>query len=491
MLCKGSHPGNTTYTPIRHQNMCKFLCSLIICAFTIPVYAINDIVGNWENSNKKLRYDFIEGFAPNRGVVIEYKNGIPKEISNWTLEETTIQIGWPSKAYKVAGNVLTLDGEIFQRVPTQKTENVIELKNDPQGFIDDFVGHYWLNPVKEKMFLYKTAFSPTSGMYSVEEKKEQSKLGGWSFANEVIKIGDEMYLNGRITDSYLLLLNSKNEITFLQKDGVSPNFEKFELKEKRKKFIKSLVSGRWMRPGSGSTPDYQEYRPVFGDLRGVVFKYDDTKYDGSVNWKYLPETGSLKIGWTEYIKAQIQGPFLTLLEKDGKTKSWVRPNGEEIKEFTQSDVRQLKVAEADTSAIKELLERQWFNDPYTYNFSFKDNGKEGWLHEFRSFPFVISGNTFKIKGSSGFDSVRFVDGKVVFGENFVKSYSSDAKPVYLVPQSEEEAVKLADVQRQKTQDFAKSKMFLVVRMKDGVRHRVELPVGEMTNVISLSVEPGL
>jgi hypothetical protein len=78
----------------------------------------------------------------------------------------------------------------------------------------------------------------------------------------------------------------------------------------------------------------------------------------------------------------------------------------------------------------------------------------------------------------------------VLGEN-KQSYFSDSKIVYLAHQGKETATKLANLQKQKAQDSAKSKLVLKIKMRNGVDHRVELPVGEMKNIISLSVEPGM
>ena len=61
--------------------MIKFLFPFLFLSFTMPVYAASNLVGNWESSNKKLRYDFLEGFAPKRGIVIQYENGIIKGIN--------------------------------------------------------------------------------------------------------------------------------------------------------------------------------------------------------------------------------------------------------------------------------------------------------------------------------------------------------------------------------------------------------------------------
>ena len=466
------------------------LCAVLFIFLPDQGYSESKLTGNWTSSDNTLRYDFLEGFAPKRGIVIQYEGGKPKSIDEWKIESDGIKIGWFTKEFTITGDSMTFDGKNLQRLPVEKSEKIIELKKEPQTFIENLVESYWLNPIEEKSYQYKKGFSSTSGIYSIEKKKEQGTLGSWSFANGVIKIDGDVYPNGRISDEYLFLLDSRDKIKFLKRGVKAPILETMELKEKGQEFISKLVSGRWMKPSSFMATVYKEYRPIFGDLSGVVFNFNGADYTGSSKWEYSLKTGSIKSGYTEYPNAQIQGPFLILLKEDGDTETLVRPKKEKVKEFTYSEVKRVKVSESDTGTLQSLLERQWYNSPDTYNFVFGQNGKEGWLHEFKSYPFVISGNTLDIKGLSKIKDVRFVDSKIVLGDN-KQSYISDSKIVYLAHQGKEAATKIANLQKQKAQDSAKSKLVLNIKMRGGVSHRVMLPVGEMKNIVSLSIEPGL
>jgi hypothetical protein len=455
----------------------------------MPVYAASDIIGNWTSADKKLRYDFLEGFAPKRGVVIQYENGTPKSVGEWEIRPKGIKIGYSTKKYKITDKSLIFGGKIFQKLPIEKSGKIIELKRESHIFIDTLIASYWMNPTKKEIYQYKKGFSANSGIYSVTKKGKLETLGSWSFANGVVKIDRNVYPNGRISGKYLFLLTSSNKIKVLKRGDKAPILQTIELKKKGKKFIQKLVSGRWMKPGYRA-PNYAEFRPIFGDLSGVILKFEGSDFTGSSKWEYSLKTGSIKIGYTEYPNAQIQGPFLILLKKDGKTDQSFRPKGEKIKEFTHAGVKRIKVTETDTETLRSLLERQWYKKPDTYKFVFQKNGKEGWLHKFRSYPFIISGNTLNIKGLSKVKDVRFVDGKIVLGDN-KQSYFSDSKIVYLTHQGKEAATKLANLQNQKARDSKRSKLVLKIRMKDGASHRVVLPVGEMKNIISLSVEPGM
>jgi len=453
-------------------------------------YAASGIIGNWTSADKKLRYDFLEGFAPKRGVVIKYENGNAKSVEDWEIRPKGIKIGYSTKKYKIVGESLIFGQISFRKMPKDKNAKIIELKKEPQVFIDNLVDNYWLNPIENEIYQYKKGFSSTSGIYASIKDKKQKPIGSWSFANGVIKIDSNVHPNGRIAGDFLILLTSRNKIIVLKRGKKSPKFQTLELKKKGKEFIRKLVSGRWMTPSIYSTPDYKEFRPIFGDLSGVIFKFDGPDYTGSSKWEYSLKTGSIKIGYTEYPNAQIQGPFLILLNKNGKTDQFVRPQGENIKEFTHLDVKRLKVTETDTKTLKSLLERQWYAKPYTYKFIFQKNGKEGWFHQFRSYPFVVSGNTLKIKQFANFKNVRFLDGKIVLGDD-KKSFFSDSKIVHLAHQGKEEAAKLANLQKKKLEELKNSKLILKLKMKNGEIHQITLPVDEMKNIVSLSVEPGM
>lgn len=466
----------------------SFIGSLFL-SFITPGYAASDLIGNWATADKKLRYDFLEGFAPNRGVVIKYENGKPKSVKKWEIRPDGMKIGYYKRKFSILGDAMIYGGKKFQRLPMKISGKIIELKKEPQIFIDTLVANSWLNPIKEKSYLYKKAFSSTSGIYSITENAKQGSLGSWSFANGIIKIDRSVYPNGRIAGDFLFLLTSRNEIKVLKRGEKSVTLQTTELKKKGKEFVRKLVSGRWMTTGY-RVPDYREFRPIFGDLSGVFFKFDGSDFVNSYKWEYSLKTGSIKIANTEYPNAQIQGPFIILLKKDGSTVQWVRPKGEKIKEFSHADVKHIRVTETDTETLRSLLERQWYIRPHTYRYVFQKNGKEGWLHKFQSYPFIISGNTLNVKGYVKVKDVRLVDGKIVLGDDR-KSYFADSKIVYLTHQGKKAATKFAALQKQKTQDSKRSKLVLIIKMKGGASHRVLLPVGEMKNIISLSVEPGL
>ena len=88
----------------------------------MPVYAASDLIGNWTSTDKKLRYDFLEGFAPKRGVVIQYENGKPKSVDKWEIRPDGLKFGWSTKKYEITGNSMIFMGKKFQRLTIKNLE---------------------------------------------------------------------------------------------------------------------------------------------------------------------------------------------------------------------------------------------------------------------------------------------------------------------------------------------------------------------------------
>ena len=203
-----------------------------------------------------------------------------------------------------------------------------------------------------------------------------------------------------------------------------------------------------------------EFRPNFGDLSGVFFvtniypKTKKKKYYNSRTWEFSPKTGGLKMGYSNYLNARIEGPFLILLKKDGSTDQYRRPENEKIKSYSHADITHVRVSEMNIKPLVNLIEGQWFANGTTYKIVFNDSKKGGWLHSFNTYPFTIRGNTFKVEGQYEAKDVTFVDRKVVFGKNRA-SYARDSKLVYLKHQDLKEASKEAKKQLQKIKEITK------------------------------------
>ena len=191
----------------------------------------------------------------------------------------------------------------------------IKLKEQTNKFIDEVTSYYWRNPKETEELRFLKGFSNETGIYNKIDikSKESQGMGSWSIAKDVFNFDSTIYMNGIITDTYMIFIKNNDDIVALLKGKKAKILAKVELKDLKDKFVTKLTSGEWMSKSWGQEYIYK-YRPFFGDLSGVKFKYNKGKYTGSSKWEYSLKTGSLK-DLREYVNAQIQGKFLLLLQK--------------------------------------------------------------------------------------------------------------------------------------------------------------------------------
>ncbi|MED5579757.1 MAG: hypothetical protein VX794_06950 [Nitrospinota bacterium] len=447
--------------------MKKIFLFLVFCSFVLTsvsfLHADTNLIGNWKSEDGKERYDFMDGFAANKGIVLIYKKGKLQNVREWSVVSGKLKIGYYSKNYNIIKkDTLVLDKSIFSKQVSKKKQGatkIIELKKNTQMFLDTLVGYDWENEISQELYQYKRGFSSTTGIISRYKKKKFSSLGTWSFANGVIKIRGTVYPNARIAGKHLLLLSSSNRVSVLTKGKKSVVHTSTDLKKEKLSFIKKFTSGRWIQPSWSYLNSYQ-FRPTFGDLSGVSFvtniypKTNKKNYYTSRTWEFSPKTGGLKMGYNNYLNARIEGPYLILLKKDGSTDQYRRPENEKIKSYSHADITHVRVSEMNITPLVNLIEGQWFANGTTYKYVFNQSKKGGWLHSFNTYPFTIRGNTLKVDGRFEVKDVRFVDGKVVLGDNRA-SYARDSKLVYLKHQNIKEASKEAKKQLKKIKEITK------------------------------------
>ena len=441
-----------------------FLVAIVFVFTSVSlIHADTNLVGNWVSEDGKSRYDFLDGFAANKGVALVYKKGTLQNVREWSIVSGKLKIGYYSQDYKIVKkNILIYNKSVFSRKVSKKGEGVtkiIELKKNTQMFLDTLVGYDWENKISQELYQYKRGFSSTTGILSKHTKKKFSSLSTWSFANGVIKISGTVYPNARIAGKYLLLLSSYNRVSVLTKGKKAVVHTSTDLKKEKISFIKKFTSGRWIKPACSRLESY-EFRPLFGDLSGVYFvtnyyhKTNKKSYYSSRTWEFSPKTGGLKMGYGNYPNARIEGPYLILLKKDGSTDQYRRSENEKIKSYSHADITKVRVTEMNTQPLVNLMEGQWYSSDYTYKFVFNNSKRGGWFHKFQTYPFTISGNTLKVDGNFEVKNVRYVDGKVVFGNNR-DSFARDSKLVYLKHQNLKEASKEAKKQLKKIKEITK------------------------------------
>ena len=289
--------------------------------FTNFLFAQNDLYDLWIDQGKQPKYEFIQGFDPNKGVVIIYDNNAISEIESFTLDANKITISYETYEYSIKGKKLLLNnyGEIktFSRDVKKEKLKLIDFKRNNKLFIQNMLSASWKS--SSQSYLFIPGFSNNTGIYHVIEEEETKTIETWGSANDILKLGDSTYIEGKISKKYIMLLSDDEEILFLNRGKKRKPLEKIELKESKEKFVPELISGRWIIPYYGEKT-YYKFRPIFGDLSGLRFSYDNTqKYTTSSKWEYSPETGEIIIDdYNKYKNAQIKGNYLLLLSEDDK-----------------------------------------------------------------------------------------------------------------------------------------------------------------------------
>ena len=67
---------------------------IIILSSCSKVYASNDLFSLWLDEKNSPKYQFIQGFNPNKGVVIIYENNNIEEIKTFNFEEDKLTFGY-------------------------------------------------------------------------------------------------------------------------------------------------------------------------------------------------------------------------------------------------------------------------------------------------------------------------------------------------------------------------------------------------------------
>ena len=459
--------------------------------FTNFLFAQNDLYDLWIDQGKQPKYEFIQGFNPNKGVVIIYDNNAISEIKSFTLDANKITISYETYEYSIKGKKLLLNnyGEIktFSRDVKKEKLKLIDFKRNNKLFIQNMLSASWKS--SSQSYLFIPGFSNNTGIYHIIEEEETKTIETWGSANDILKLGDSTYIEGKISKKYIMLLSDDEEILFLNRGEKRKPLEKIELKESKEKFVPELISGRWIIPEYGEKT-YYKFRPIFGDLSGLRFSYDNTqKYTTASKWEYSPETGEIIIDdYNKYKNAQIKGNYLLLLSEDDKVKAYERPK-EDIKKFSFSDLNTIKVSEKNTSDLKKLIERQWFRYGEFYQFVFED-ARTGYFHKFSTKPFSITGNKLQL-GSDEYEDVKFMDNMLVLGKSSGNTFEVDTNIVFLEHVSTAQAQAKAKEIKESSKDLTKKKVYINLVLQDGSVKKVDLPIDSMSSIAEITIKEGL
>ncbi len=140
------------------------LFSILLCIST-SVISNEALIGSWQN-NAGVRMDIILGFKPNVGPVINWKKDESSEdytlsqVKTWSVDPNSnnLKINWDSGVFNVSddGNQLYWntvswkDREelLWKKINNIEQENIIDIKNDPDAFINALTVSEWSSDFK-------------------------------------------------------------------------------------------------------------------------------------------------------------------------------------------------------------------------------------------------------------------------------------------------------------------------------------------------------
>ncbi len=468
------------------------LVFLILFLISFKVAASENLYGSWENEDGE-RIDLIDGFKPNVGPAIVYRDQQITDVQSWSVNDSELKIGYSSGAYSISNdnNSMQWKKKQYKRIDNFSNTNIIDLKVDVENFINQLTTFSFYSYSKDyNVTNFDTTFSTTEGvMTQFDEDEKISKLASWGVGSGVLKIGRDVYIEAKISNNYLVAVDDRDKFIVLNKAKEKNILEKISLLESREEFLKDLKSGAWIVPSSYSYDEIYRFRPIEGDLKGRVFYEQNNKLQSSRVWEYSPSTGALKIGSTEYISGIcLGGEILVLLKDNGDQKTYYKSKIIEDKIFHASDKKEIVVSERDVDQIKNMIGVvSSYTDQFTL-FEFKEGDLSGYLHEWRTYPFQISGQTLIVEDNYEFnntENIYLIEDYIVFGERV--SRKIDLRETRLKPKTDSEAQ--ADIeQAQSNKEQLNSKnVKLKINLKNGQSEIIILPIESFEKIKSISL----
>ena len=459
--------------------MLRALCALFLL---VPSIALADqrLVGVWLNVGENIRFDILDGFKPNRGAVLAIENGKETKVGIWETRgsATTMQIGWRSSSVTFwAPDTIEWNEKSFKKQQEINEKEIVLLKQDKVGFIDKLTRSAWLTSDEGKTSLFKSTFSTDSGV--VETFSQDGHLGAlnsWGIASGVLKIGDDVIIEARVSQNYMIGINERDKFVVFRATSPVSMQSRADLSSQRSEFLKLLVTDTWQQVYFNTYQDYK-FRPIEGPFSGRRLKFEGGGLEEFSRWGFSPSTGALKIGYTEYVGGLVIGDTLALIEREGDQTFYKRKPGGVGKVFTVADVKTYDIDETRGSELAVLLSGQFQKESYLYSFEFNKDNRTGYLHQWRSEPFTITGHELATDFFEKTKKVYEVEDLVLFEDHF--SLKRDAAGSRLRPKTQDEAVEDKAKMEKRLQEVGKTKLILRISDVQGNTHDIALPFSSM------------
>ena len=456
----------------------------------IPGTALADerILGVWVNADESVRLDILDGFKPNRGAVLAIENGTELRIGDWETKGsvTTMQIGWRSSVVNVwAPGTIEWNDSGFNKKQDITEENVVSLKSDETGFIDQLTGQVWLTSTEGRTSRFQSTFSTDSGVVETFSRDGNlAALTSWGVASGVLKVGRNVIIEARASQEYMVGINESDDFVIFRATGPVNTSDRTDLATKRAEFLSLLVTDTWQQVYYDTYRDYK-FRPIEGPFRGRRVYFENSRLEGSATWEYSPSTGALKVGHTEYVGGLIVGDLLALLEEDGDQSFFKKSPGGLGRVFTMSDVRTHDVDETKGSELAVVLSGQFQRESYLYSFEFNEDNRTGFMHQWRSEPFTITGHELTTKLLRRAEKIYEVEDILLFDDRFV--LKRDATASRLRPKTQSEVLTDKTRMEERLQQLSETELVLRITGRDGDSHDILLPYSSMSEVSEIQI----
>ena len=218
------------------------LRALIVLFVLSPSLALADqrLAGVWLNAKENIRLDILDGFKSNRGAVLAIKNGKETQVGIWETRgsATTMQIGWRSSEVTIwAPDTFEWNDKSFKKQQEIIEEEVVLLKQDQSGFIDKLTRNVWLTSKEGRTSLFKSTFSADGGVVETFSQKGQlAALNGWGIASGVLKIGNDIIIEARVSRNYMIGLNERDKFVVFRSTGPVSEHDRADLASQRTEF---------------------------------------------------------------------------------------------------------------------------------------------------------------------------------------------------------------------------------------------------------------
>ena len=469
-----------------------FIVKIFLICLGTSAFSDQKFYGSWLNAGTGLQLDILDGFKPNTGPTLIIKKGGNVSSNSWEINENKFKISIGYDSYEGSiGNDGSLvlsqsygDPLVFDALSTSEASASVSLKEDETAFISKLQDFVWLTSDKGATATFKATFGTDTGVVEILDDLKLKDLKTWSVSSGVIKIDSSVIIEARVTDQYFIGLDQSDE--FIVYKSIRPSADQVttDVELQREKFFDALLTGDWETKSWAETYTHK-FRPIYGELAGERFTIYENRLSSDPSWEYSPATGALKIGSTEYVGALIVNDTLALIEKDGDQRFYNRLKNGNTKRYTLGDVKTVSLSENSLPKVKEMLSPQFQRDDYLYSFEFKDDGRTGFTHMWRSTPFSITGETFETALVGESEKLFQVENFVVFEDQ--KTFKMDTSEARLKPKTDEDVA--SDVAKQKDLQANAQTKSVKVRMltANGDTVDIALPVDNFADIISISI----